>query len=46
LSVGAVSGEFASQVEVFAVGFFEGGAQGLDLLPMVLLQLSDLAGQG
>jgi hypothetical protein len=40
-----VAGEFASEVEILAVGLFEGGAQGLDLLAVLLLELVDLAGE-
>ena len=42
---GAPSGEFASEVEVLAVGAFEGGLERLDLLPVLPLELVNLAGQ-
>lgn len=42
----AASGEFSAEFEVFAVGLFGGRAEGLDLLPMLALELVDLAGQG
>ena len=46
LSGRASSGEFTAEVEVLAVGSFEGGVQRLDLLSVLLLEMVDLAGQG
>jgi hypothetical protein len=42
----AASGEFSAEFEVFAVGLFGGRAEGLDLLPVLALELVDLADQG
>jgi hypothetical protein len=39
------AGEFAAEVEVLAVGLFQGGAQGLDFLAVLLLELVDLDGE-
>jgi hypothetical protein len=41
----AASGEFLAEFEIFAVGLFGGRAEGLDLLPVLALELVDLAGQ-
>lgn len=39
------AGEFAPRVEVFAVGLFEGVAEGLELFSVLFLQLVDLSAQ-
>ena len=44
--VPAAAGECAAQVEILAMGLLEGGAEGLDLLPMLSLELVDLCGAG
>ena len=46
LSGRAPSGEFAPEVEVLAVGLFEGGVQRLGLVAVLLLEMVDLVGQG
>jgi len=43
---GSLPGELPLQVEVLAVGLFEGVPQGLDVVSVSFLQLSDLGGQG
>jgi hypothetical protein len=44
--VGAAAGEFAAQLEVFAVCALQGVAEYLQLLVVLLFQFGDLAGEG